>query len=131
MYRIRAAGCGDGSVSEGFIGDDDAGCTVPPYANQILRRLLKGIVMADDEELAKATNVHDLLRQRFPPNIVQIRRRLVEKGDIQLAHFADEGQPHGQRGAHLLAARQLGKLARGAIHFQADAVVLVPTAAGG
>ena len=44
------------------------------HTDQILRYLLKGIIVADHEELAEPSDIHHLAGQRFTADIVKIWR---------------------------------------------------------
>ena len=74
------------------------------HTDQILRYLLKGIIVADHEKLTETPNIHHLAGQRFSADIVKIGGRFIEEGDVDIADLSHQGEAHSQRRAHLLAA---------------------------
>jgi len=95
----------------------------------VLGRAFERIVMADDEQLVKSLDLHDLLRQAIASLRVQMRCGLIEKGDVHIGELAQERQPEGQCRGHLFAAGELLKAARATLDLQSRLIILRPVQA--
>src|SRR5438105_1939086 len=94
--------------------------------DDVVNRLLEGVVVRDDEELVEVSHLPDLLRQSLAPLGVHVDRRLVEEGDADVRKLLEEREPDGERRDHLLAAREVDERALVAALFEDDVVVLRP-----
>src|SRR5215469_13791324 len=92
--------------------------------DDVVEALLEGVVVADDDELIEATHPANLLGEVATPLAIHVLCRLVEEGDVEAGQPTQQREPHGQRGAHLFAAAELGEGALVAIAAQDDLIVV-------
>src|SRR5437764_988414 len=94
--------------------------------DDVLDRLLEGVVVRDDEELVEVSYLPYLLRESLAALCVHVDRRLVEEGDAYVGELLQKGEPHRQGRDHLLAARHVDERALVPAFFEHDVVVLRP-----
>src|SRR3712207_6153625 len=75
--------------------------------DDVVDRLLEGVVVGDDEELVEVADLPELLREALAPLGVHVDGRLVEEGDADVGELLEEREADRQGGHHLLAARQV------------------------
>src|SRR5437588_4495644 len=94
--------------------------------DDVLDRLLEGVVVRDDEELVEVAHLPDLLRQPFAALGVHVDRRIVEEGDAYVGELLQKSELHGQGRDHLLAAGEVEERALVPALFKKYVVVLRP-----
>ena len=82
--------------------------------------------MADDQQLLEARHAADLPGEVGAALVIHILRGFVKEGDGRAGERFQQRQPHGEGGAHLLAAAQLGEVALIGPAPDGDVVVVLP-----
>src|SRR5205823_2536822 len=95
-------------------------------ADDVAKEAVKGVVVADNDELIEALQPLNLIAKVSAPLLVQVRSWLVQEGDPNAAEVSENGETDGERRRHLLATGKLGETADLALALSHNLVLLGP-----